>query len=451
MLAKIPFKKVFDISGLISKHEEAIDQLLQDEIKLVRTIIWPYNVMVHLLFYILDRIAVPEYANLFLIVRAVTAAGIFGVYYFSTKSRSLKEINFHTYLLVAFNAWGITIFMVLIGDPIHPYYIGHFLVCLGILCFLWRDIAARFLAAIVNLGPYILFLIYEMFVDSAGADHYIAFTFVLSFTLLTIVIGSILSYFRVLSTANMIKHKQKDLESRKLSSVVQKTLHDLKGPIGTIKLIEGELQTNNKAHELLKGAVSKLQSISSEILSDSDSIKLAFSAVGSVHSATLKEIKDSLKSLIHSKPGWVDVSVEHALALEDEKLSINARVSDVLSILTVLIDNAVENRKQDKSAEIKVNLKVEANLLIFSVENSEGDIAQNTFLESLVIGGSSKKRDGHGVGLISAKKMLDSLGGYIWKESSGDRLKVNFALKISQVSRPRAGRDSHVAKTLIFI
>ena len=131
-----------------------------------------------------------------------------------------------------------------------------------------------------------------------------------------------------------------------------------------------------------------------------------------------------------------DINVEYEIQdINIEKISIN----DLIEIIGILFDNAVEALEYQDDKEIEIKLMQYDNKFVVSVANIS-DHKTNTEIEKFFEYGYSTKGNGHGVGLYRANSLLKEYKAYIQVEniSKYDKnylcFKVMFDLKIKGIA-----------------
>lgn len=191
--------------------------------------------------------------------------------------------------------------------------------------------------------------------------------------------------------------------------------HDLQSPLVLLSQIVDELQDTEIGIMTAK-VCNRLQEISSGVLRDKKIVdeKDLFSVVKAIFIE---------KQLEYSQAHFVNFEIK----FKGESFYLNKlNSSDLKRIISNLINNAIEARRLDT---LLIQIVVDANKKIISIEDNGLGIPKN-FLNLIGTKGITiGKKDGNGLGVSSAREIINSIGGkFEIKSKEGEFTKVIFSV-----------------------
>lgn len=214
--------------------------------------------------------------------------------------------------------------------------------------------------------------------------------------------------------------------SQNLSTAALSAAHDLRAPIGALKIMASNPELVEKNTQLLKDALDRIN-----ILADNLLHLGRYSKTGKISkdTASSKEIADTLTFIasLMNTTGSIKVDLDLVgLLSSNEQYKI-----DPLSlerVVTNLIKNAIEASSDGTS--VKVTTSIVGKKLSIKVIDQGYGIPLSTQKKLFKSEVTTKGENGNGLGLVSSKKILDSFGAsikYSPNESRGSVFEVNIS------------------------
>ena len=231
-----------------------------------------------------------------------------------------------------------------------------------------------------------------------------------------------------IETLRLAHKRSMDLEKTKAVSkaiveVSRRVAHDIKSPIGSIKVaIQSIVDKPDKSVALIENAHERM----SQIISDLEQVDTDTGVVD--RPMEVCEVGHLLESLVKEKRAeYEDYPIEFDNRCEDPMLKGCLNVGDFSRVISNLINNSVE--ASDKRSLIQVKYSVCDGLhnieLIDWGNGIPAEVLGNLFTEPVSFG----KKNGRGIGLFSSKTILESWGGdlrLIETGSAGTRLNISI-------------------------
>lgn len=131
---------------------------------------------------------------------------------------------------------------------------------------------------------------------------------------------------------------------------------------------------------------------------------------------SLSEIMDEAKHNLNDEI----LSSNAVINIKDSLPDIYCDATQMILLLTALIDNAIKFQPKDKRPEISIEVEDQGQDYLISISDNGIGIAQNKFEEIFKVFRRLNKAceySGIGMGLVIAKKIIENHGGDIWVKS----------------------------------
>lgn len=214
--------------------------------------------------------------------------------------------------------------------------------------------------------------------------------------------------------------------SQNLSTAALSAAHDLRAPIGALKIMANNPELIEKNTQLLKDALSRINVLADNLLHLGRYSKAGKDSKDIASSKEIADILTFIASLMNTT-GSIKIDLDLANLLQgSEQYKI-----DPLSlerVVTNLIKNAIEASPEGAPVKVAVSI-VDKNLSIKVIDQGYGipPATQKKLFKAEI---TTKGENGNGLGLVSSKKLLDSFGAsirYSPNESRGSVFEVNIA------------------------
>ncbi|MFW5786742.1 MAG: sensor histidine kinase [Halanaerobiales bacterium] len=203
---------------------------------------------------------------------------------------------------------------------------------------------------------------------------------------------------------NWVKNKQLN----ELSWKKKMQRHDYNHHLGMLNMML-EMEKYEQAREYLNGVVGEVQRFEQLTLSS----------------------KDTLNALLYSKVKkacvrGLDLDIELITPLQD----MEVKDWDLNRILGNLIDNAIEAAEKADSGGVKVQIDGREKYNIFKVQTFDVILPEKIKSNIFKKGYSSKKEEGHGLGLTIVKELVDYYQGEINVNVDSEEKITSFSVKL---------------------
>lgn len=207
-------------------------------------------------------------------------------------------------------------------------------------------------------------------------------------------------------------HQPTDFEE-----ATQQLLHDLASPLTIMQLNIGFVKNILPKDNLLmmQSAVNQIRDIT-------------YSALNKQNASVKIDLIPLAEKIVSEKLYvWKNHSLDTILTLSKtiQNAYVFACATDIYRMLSNLLNNAYESLQ--KNREIILNIIEERNHIVLSIVDSGCGIPKNKI--NSVLHGESLKKDGHGLGLSSAFKYMQSIRGYLMlqsEENKGTEVRLVF-------------------------
>lgn len=208
---------------------------------------------------------------------------------------------------------------------------------------------------------------------------------------------------------------------------VRQIAHDLKAPLAVLKLVlkksdfnhnsESECDGNSK---LIAQVVTRIEKINSLLLSEFKSFH-----PDNFHETSLAHLLQGVELLMREKYfllGSQSVNFKIIKKVENENRKVKISESDFLRVISNLYDNSIEAFKKNiKDSIILLHFEESSQSLGVTVEDNGCGMPENVAHRVFEEGFSYNKKNGHGIGLFSAKQILEKNGGTLTLVSEVNR------------------------------
>lgn len=226
--------------------------------------------------------------------------------------------------------------------------------------------------------------------------------------------------------------KKEAMTSKLKREFILAIVHDLKNPVIALeKMIEMLLEQPDKTPiGNFKSMIQEGASSNKKMLKMLDDILAIYHWQITKFELTLEkaDLKKMLQEIVSElKYLTLDKNIKISLNIDEKIPEINAGKDEIYRVFTNLIMNAIRYSFND--SEIKINLELKDNKIIFSVLN-HGEKLSNKAKKALFNPyKTAKNKLGHGLGLYISKKIIELHNGEIWVETSnGNEITFHFAI-----------------------
>jgi signal transduction histidine kinase len=220
--------------------------------------------------------------------------------------------------------------------------------------------------------------------------------------LLATLVGS-LSLFR----GEIQRRRTEWSTATKLGELARQVAHDIRSPLGALKVFSGTLEgLDVDQQELISAVVSRIQGIADDLLKRSGS--------GGERAPEVVDLKSLLEPLFEEKRAQFSDRRDISLALQMNEtpgeILGSVRPAELLRIISNLMNNSVE--AIDQGGNVTVTLeKSRDDGVIISIRDSGRGIPEARIPLLGTRGATYDKPGGNGLGLSHAKQEIESWGG----------------------------------------
>ncbi len=243
---------------------------------------------------------------------------------------------------------------------------------------------------------------------------------------------------------DVIKEKSKELSEEKLTKEkllveneknleflehVKSVKHDLKSPMFSLNTLYQQQKWSSEENEFLaRNIVSKVNSLIDQV----DEIQKEYQSVKKRHFFIEDEILSTITTKQY-KAENIGKSIKfHFNKRTDNKLSLVYLDDRFSRMISNLLDNSID--AIETSGDISIDIEIENQYLLISITDTGTGVNDNLLPLLFKKGATFNKPKGEGLGLYSAKKFLDKIGGGISIKSSGELTIVKISLPKCLVS-----------------
>jgi len=236
---------------------------------------------------------------------------------------------------------------------------------------------------------------------------------------------------------NIIKEKERHKSQAALAKIASQVAHDIRSPLAALNAIVAMTsQLPESQRIMIRNATQQINDIANNLLSHYQTNKKTISENSPRHLAELRaELISTLLDAIASEKriqyAKSPSSILLNLANDTHGYFANIVDYDFRRVISNLVNNAMESIA--KAGHITISLHKSGNNLIISIaDNGIGMSAEDIkrFTKNQL---KSRKRKGHGIGLLSSKEKIESWGGkLILKSTPGEGTTASITLPICQ-------------------
>ena len=236
---------------------------------------------------------------------------------------------------------------------------------------------------------------------------YLLLLIILSVVLMGCLVILIRSYYKMAEAHRILKDNIKNLEE--LNDRLRMDRHDY---LNHLQIIYGlmELEEYDEMKSYLKKEYK-------ELLSTGKAIKTAKPAVNALLAAKLSECESK--------------EIEFRIEVKSDLKKLTIEDWELCKVLSNLIDNAIKALEDSDKAEKKIFINITENPTeyVFEVENNGPKIPDDIRDRIFKKGFSTKKSEGHGMGLSIVSKILEESNGSISFDTDDERTVFTAVIK----------------------
>ncbi len=234
-------------------------------------------------------------------------------------------------------------------------------------------------------------------------------------------------------TTNLLERERsrRELELRAaqdLASLAAQVAHDIRSPVGALEM------TTKALRDIPPESRDLLQQITARIRRIADSLVQTYRVQALMTNTNISEIKKRLESLVSEKTfSHPQISLETNFTKLDNHLELflAGRMVDFERMMSNLLDNAIESKREDCRLQIELSAEAVANSLIIEISDNGRGIPEEHLTKLGDQGFTFGKPKGTGLGLNFVKTVVQELNGKIEfssKPGMGTRVKIELPL-----------------------
>lgn len=221
-----------------------------------------------------------------------------------------------------------------------------------------------------------------------------------------------------------------------VAKIATQVAHDIRSPLVGLDLIIKEISHIPEDQRILiRNATNRIYDIANNLLSQYKSPTIGSNYPSNTNSCELiSELV--LDTIFEKKNQYKNLPIEFITQIDEpsKTLFVNLSSSSFKRAISNLLDNSVEAFIKKNSGIITIDLISQENTILLSIKDNGCGISQD-LLQNLMLGEVvSQKKNGNGIGLAYAIKMIeDECGGQFSMQSRLDEgTKVDICLKITK-------------------
>lgn len=226
-----------------------------------------------------------------------------------------------------------------------------------------------------------------------------------------------LFFWEVRSSRERLQSLKKDLEIKNLEEknlLARQVAHDLRGPLTALQTIVSCEAISNSYADLAQEVIHRIHGITHDLLRSQK--KDAASEVKiegpRLNNKTLHDLMMTLSREFQLRDPNCEILVSSREDIPVQDLNLN--VIELSRILSNLVQNSLEARSNSKSSVvIDVRMRRSEDRVLLAIKDNGKGIPEHILPQIFSEGATYGKATGNGLGLFSAKKLLQSRGGDI--------------------------------------
>jgi len=262
-------------------------------------------------------------------------------------------------------------------------------------------------------------IVVPVYLDELGSYTHGVFFFYYSpfktvFITLTIWLFSMLIVFRVFHTH---KQKVKDAFDKKIeieksvniAQIATQVAHDIRSPLSVLNLVSSNIQYERDSEniELMKSAIKRIEVIAEDLL------RKDFSAA---NFNSDESVVDCLAKIVREKQFLIDKDNKKILIKYNVLTSVNFKpkimIQDLERIMSNILNNSIESLHGSVDGLIEIKLFASDNSINILIRDNGTGMPENILNKVGTKGFTFGKKQGSGLGLYSAKKIIENVGGH---------------------------------------
>lgn len=187
-----------------------------------------------------------------------------------------------------------------------------------------------------------------------------------------------------------------------LGLITAQVSHDLISPISSLEVLLENCSVSNEEKELLSISVSRIKTIADDLLDKNRSLS-------NTNSLVSRDVAE-LIVLKRSEFSKRDIELIYSENENCENVIVQISTLNLQRALSNIINNAAEAYEM-QPGRIEVCIFIKENFLVISVKDYGRGLTAEMLNRIGVFGYTANKKKGSGIGLFSAKQLLESIGG----------------------------------------
>jgi hypothetical protein len=203
----------------------------------------------------------------------------------------------------------------------------------------------------------------------------------------------------------LLFEKSKNESQLKIAEMARGMAHDIRSPLSALEMTVASIDLPERSKKIILGATGKIGGLARDLLEHSKAIRSNISDKAIRESVNLSQV--------------ISVAVEEKIELNREvSFVLNLGVGGVIAekyhlerIISNILDNSIESRRENEKLEIKVSSKVNGRKVNLYIRDNGVGIEHSVMSKIGNEGFSVGKKNGNGLGLYMAKKKIKEWGG----------------------------------------
>lgn len=250
----------------------------------------------------------------------------------------------------------------------------------------------------------------RLYLRSIGGDKAIVFYFEFHFLLWTYLAFA----FMLVSFVLMIVYLGRQIEAVRTNeraevffSVSKQISHDIKSPLGALKIFASVLEKRGTDSDMLKSGVRRIEEVVEDLKIRSDSLAAAYGKKDKI------AVDECLREVIEEKR--LQFPASKILYAPEGAFKIRGASNQFKRVLSNLLSNAIEASPEGESIEVR--LEKSGSRGAIAIQDHGCGISAEDQKKLFSKGFTKGKANGSGLGLYHAQQVLTAMGGTITLES----------------------------------